>query len=291
MAREDLDFVVNLGDYIYAEAYHSRADGTGVRDDRSRPLARGRVRRRSRSTSTATSTSSTARTPRCGRCTRASRWSRTWDDHEVQNDYAGGATRRRPAVPASASREARRRDAGYKAFFEQMPTFAAPRGRDRLYRTLRFGRNVDLFMLDERQYRADQPCGDARRPEPCPEYNNPRTLLGQARRRSSRPRSSSSKATWKLIGNEVVMMPVKTGTNSTSPRTSGRAIRASGARASSTSTKGVKDVVFLTGDYPHVRAGDVQITEGGESVATEFVGGSVSTSLAPARATSRSAAA
>ena len=34
MAREDLDFVVNLGDYIYAEAYHSRADGTGVRDDR-----------------------------------------------------------------------------------------------------------------------------------------------------------------------------------------------------------------------------------------------------------------
>ena len=29
MAREDLDFVVNLGDYIYAEAYHSRRDGTG----------------------------------------------------------------------------------------------------------------------------------------------------------------------------------------------------------------------------------------------------------------------
>ena len=40
MAREDLDFVVNLGDYIYAEAYHSRADGTGVRDDRSAASAR-----------------------------------------------------------------------------------------------------------------------------------------------------------------------------------------------------------------------------------------------------------
>ena len=33
MAREDIDFVVCLGDYIYAEAYHSSPDGTGVRDD------------------------------------------------------------------------------------------------------------------------------------------------------------------------------------------------------------------------------------------------------------------
>src|SRR5919204_631530 len=34
MAREDVDFVVCLGDYIYAEAYHTRADGTAVRDAR-----------------------------------------------------------------------------------------------------------------------------------------------------------------------------------------------------------------------------------------------------------------
>ena len=33
MAREDLDFMICLGDYIYAETYHTRADGTGVRDD------------------------------------------------------------------------------------------------------------------------------------------------------------------------------------------------------------------------------------------------------------------
>ena len=43
--------------------------------------------------------------------------------------------------------------------------------------------------------------------------------------------------------------------------------------------KGIKDVVFLTGDIHTFAAGDVQITEGGESVATEIVGGSV-TSLA-----------
>src|SRR3954463_871260 len=32
MAREDVDFVVNLGDYIYAESYHAKGK-TGVRDD------------------------------------------------------------------------------------------------------------------------------------------------------------------------------------------------------------------------------------------------------------------
>ena len=42
MAREDLDFVVCLGDYIYAETYHTSADGTGVRDDR---IGRERVER------------------------------------------------------------------------------------------------------------------------------------------------------------------------------------------------------------------------------------------------------
>ena len=34
MRDEDIDFVVCLGDYIYGEAYHSVAGGTGVRDDK-----------------------------------------------------------------------------------------------------------------------------------------------------------------------------------------------------------------------------------------------------------------
>ena len=70
----------------------------------------------------------------------------------------GRRARRRPAArealqPAPAS--ARR----YKAFFESMPVLAAE--GDRIYRTLRFGRTVDLIVMDQRQYRADQPCDDA----------------------------------------------------------------------------------------------------------------------------------
>ena len=53
MAREDVDFVVCLGDYIYAESYHAKGR-TGVRDDKNgkansqnpRHRARGRHARR-----------------------------------------------------------------------------------------------------------------------------------------------------------------------------------------------------------------------------------------------------
>ena len=134
------------------------------------------------------STSSTAPTRTCASCTRASRWSRP-----------GTTTRRRTTTPAAradgglppAQRfSQQRRRAGYKAFFEHMPHFAQPRGRDRLYRALRFGRNVDLIMLDERQYRDNQPCNDAVA-EPLPRVQRPAHAARRAgRRRSSRARSS-----------------------------------------------------------------------------------------------------
>ena len=81
MAREDLDFVVCLGDYIYDETYHTVKDGTGVRDDKigraQQRVGPGRRRLRPRRgdarPTTATSTRCTARTSRCARSRRASR--------------------------------------------------------------------------------------------------------------------------------------------------------------------------------------------------------------------------
>ena len=83
-----------------------------------------------------------------------------WDDHEVQNDYSGGAKRRWAARRRRATSKARR-DTAYRAFFESMPTFAI--GRQRLYHKASFGSLVDLFVLDERQYRAASPCASRRR--------------------------------------------------------------------------------------------------------------------------------
>ena len=86
MASEDLDLVVHLGDYIYEY-------GAGRQRRRDAAAAR-RSRRRSRWTTTGSGTRSTSPTRACRRRTPRVPWMVTWDDHEVDNDYAGRSTRR-----------------------------------------------------------------------------------------------------------------------------------------------------------------------------------------------------
>ena len=95
MADDDLDFVVCLGDYIYAETYTSPATDNGVRTDRigrERPYGNVLyVPRRCRTTarkyelyrSDTSLQKVQARFPTI----------QGWDDHEVQNNYAGGGAR------------------------------------------------------------------------------------------------------------------------------------------------------------------------------------------------------
>jgi alkaline phosphatase D len=273
MAREDLDFVVNLGDYIYAEAYHSRADGTGVRDDRIGRQRTGVVREALTLRDYRAKYDLYRTDPGLRAMHAAFPMISTWDDHEVQNNYAGGAPG--GGLPAAERFSNGRRAAAFKAFLEHMPHIANPRGRNRLYRAVQFGRNVDLIMLDERQYRDDQPCGDAVVP-PCPEYQQPRTLLGGAQRAFFKQALEQSPAAWKLIGNEVSMMPVKTGQNTYFTYDFWHGYP--GERREileHIKAKAVKDVVFLTGDIHTFATGDVEITENGEKVATEVIGGSI----------------
>ena len=68
----------------------------------------------------------------------------TWDDHEVQNNYANDAEDGGLTLRSGFSRA--RRDAAYKACFEAMPVF--PRGRSRIYRSQPHGRTLELMMLD-----------------------------------------------------------------------------------------------------------------------------------------------
>lgn len=61
-----------------------------------------------------------------------------WDDHEVANDYEG-------FHPLASI--------GRKAFFDYWPVGRNAGEPDRLYRSFRWGRGLDLFLLDARQYR------------------------------------------------------------------------------------------------------------------------------------------
>ena len=152
LAREDVDFVVNLGDYIYAEAYYNPVGGLpgGVRTD---PIGFAATLEQYRAKYALYRTD-----PRLRRMHSRFPMISIWDDHEEQDNYAGGAPG--GGLDKSLGYTQKRRAAAYRAYFESMPTYGFPPARNRIYGASRFGRNVDLILLDQRQYRADQPCGD-----------------------------------------------------------------------------------------------------------------------------------
>jgi alkaline phosphatase D len=264
MARDDLDFVVCLGDYIYAEAYHSRQGGTGVRDDRI-GLATTLQDYRDKY--------ALYRSDKDLQAMHAAfPMIATWDDHEVQDNYAGGEPD--GGLDPSLRYSQRRRAAGYRAFFEHMPFL--PAARDRVYRTLRFGRTVDLMMMDQRQYRDDQPCGDAVAPA-CADYLNPRDFLGRRQMNWVKNRLDESRAAWKVMGNELSVMPTKVLGDSFFQFDSWQGYpREREELLDFLRVRDIKDVVFVTGDIHTFIAGDVRTQLGaGEPVALEFVGGSI----------------
>ena len=78
----------------------------------------------------------------------------TWDDHEVDNDYAGDRDENDTPPEVFLLRRA----AAYQAYFETMPLRASviPSGPNmRLYRRLQFGNLLDLSVLDTRQFRSE----------------------------------------------------------------------------------------------------------------------------------------
>lgn len=133
----------------------------------------------------------------------------TWDDHEVDNNYAGLI----PEDDQSAQAFLQRRANAYRVYRETMPlapavAFKAPRAKMNLYRSLRFGDLAEFFVLDSRQMRTDQPCGDGLQVlQACPEILNPTaTMLGDQQESWLFKNLRSSRATWKVLAQQVMMM-------------------------------------------------------------------------------------
>lgn len=117
-------------------------------------------------------------------------WITVWDDHEVENDYAGLSNQ---ALQPEAM-FAERRAAAYQAYWEHMPfpKSARPQGADmRIYGRIDWGRLARLHLLDDRQYRDPQACPKPGRGgsntidlKDCPALLDPkRSLLGAAQER------------------------------------------------------------------------------------------------------------
>ncbi|MFN8546344.1 MAG: alkaline phosphatase D family protein, partial [Candidatus Binatia bacterium] len=263
LADEDVDFVVNLGDFIYEI---SSSPPTAVRPGNytsgpEGPLDLEHYRERYR---TVRSDANLRR--------MAARHAMIslWDDHEVQNNYAGAEP---TGGDVLGGYSLARRNAAYRAWIENMPTYFVRGGRYRLYHKASFGRLVDLFVLDERQYRQGQPCDDSGRV--CADWDRERAFLGRQQAAFAKGGLARSRAAWKLIANGVMIMPIKIDASDyTTFDTWIGYPREREALLRTIQHNRIKDVVFLTGDYHAFAAGNVQ-TAAGRTVATEFVGGSI----------------
>jgi alkaline phosphatase D len=102
-----------------------------------------------------------------------------WDDHEVRNNFVGPDE---PLMPA-----------GRRAFRDYWGLDGGPEEPDRLYRSVRWGRHVEVFILDTRQYRS---------PNAMPDGPG-KSMLGLAQRRWLLEGVTRSTATWKLIVTSV----------------------------------------------------------------------------------------
>jgi len=162
----------------------------------------------------------------------AAPWFMTWDDHEVQNDYAslqaGDSGTYAPVVADFPARRA----AAYQAYYENMPLRAnvltaalaglGTGAEMRLYSQVQFGRLAGLSLLDARQYKDPQVCNPGDRagssmvdPGRCAAWSDPRrSLLGAAQERwlDTRMNAARHATTWNLLGQQTLFGQRNTGT-------------------------------------------------------------------------------
>jgi alkaline phosphatase D len=139
-------------------------------------------------------------------------WIITWDDHEVDNDYAGDISEQDDDVETFRARRA----AAYQAWYEHMPVrLDPPDGADyEIYRSFAHGDLVRFHVLDTRQYRSDQqreepfvaPLGDAVQVRNETLANDPdHTMLGTEQRSWLIEGVEQSTAVWDVLAQQVFM--------------------------------------------------------------------------------------
>ena len=128
-----------------------------------------------------------------------------WDDHEVANDYSGLA----PEWGSPSPEFAARRAAAYQAYYEHMPirldTARKPAPGLRIYRQFRFGRLAEFTMLDDRQYRTDNPCGDGESVRCQEALTGSYTMLGRDQERWLSRNFHEASARWNFIGQQLLI--------------------------------------------------------------------------------------
>ncbi|BDD04696.1 alkaline phosphatase D family protein [Aureibacter tunicatorum] len=134
-----------------------------------------------------------------------------WDDHEItDNTYKNGAVNHNEGEGDFNERKMN----AIKAYSEYLPKLNVDQGSERIYRHLEIGGLVDLLMLDTRVYGRDKQLDYA-------DYftdtgldvakfmadltDQNRTILGVEQRQWLIEKSTTSQATWQVLGQQVLM--------------------------------------------------------------------------------------
>lgn len=284
--RNDLDFVLHVGDYLYeyATGVYGLGEAIGrVHDPVTEMVTLSDYRRRhAQYKADADLRALHASVP----------FICTWDDHELTNDaYAEGAENHQPATEGDFGV---RRANSYRAYFEWMPIRLPDPTQtpSRIYRQFQFGKLADLSMLDLRQYRDKQPLNGADLVKDDAE----RVILGREQLDWLKANLSASATQWKLVGNSVMISPV----DFRNPQVPPQVLAALGLMAGVPFNvdswdgytddrrellqhlveNGINNVAFLTGDIHSSWACDVprdpvEYLKGQPPVAIELVGTSI----------------
>jgi alkaline phosphatase D len=227
MARRAADFFLFVGDTIYADVPCNRPGVVPGADFIARSVAQYRARHRYN-----------REDPAVQEFLRRVPVYAIWDDHEVRNDFSGPTE---PLMPI-----------GRQAFLEYWPIVAPGNDPNRLYRTVRWGRLLEVFILDTRQYRSPngEPDGPAK------------TMLGAAQRAWLVDALAASDATWKIV---VTSVPLSVPTGRPDGHDSWTGASVFGIVPDNPSgfaterdailrdlrARGVKNLVFLAADVHH----------------------------------------
>lgn len=200
MVADDLDLVVFLGDYIYESSL--RRNQVRVHERVEEPVTLEEYRaRHALYKSDANLRWAHGAYP----------WIATWDDHEVDNDYADD----RQEDGAPPEEFLLRRAAAYRAYYEHMPLPATMRPSGphmRIHTTLGWGSLASFHLLDGRQYRTPQACprkaggGNDVNPQECAPLQDPaRSMLGTEQEAWLDRQFRSSRAAWNIVAQQTVM--------------------------------------------------------------------------------------
>jgi alkaline phosphatase D len=227
MARHPVDFFLFAGDTIYADVPCDKPGVVPGGNFRAATLAEYRAKHRYNREDPAFQ-DFLRRTPVYA----------NWDDHEVRNDFSGLTD---PLMPV-----------GRQAFLEYYPVATGADDPHRIYRSVRWGARLEIFILDTRQYRSDnrEPDGPSK------------TMLGAAQRRWLVEGVTASTATWKVV---VTSVPLAVPTGRPERRDSWTDVSVFGLAPENGTgfvterdailrqlrTRGVKNLVFLAADVHH----------------------------------------